>query len=148
MNMTNTTSTINTKTGKKNTNTGEKLICIVCPKSCEITVFGGEKDFSCEGNECKRGIEYARNESFRPKRLLTSTVKVSGGFFSRVGVVGTTEVPKDMLKMCLEELYRIGCVAPVHAGEVITENICGTGCDIIAAMSVQKNADYALPGET
>ena len=37
----------------------KKLICIGCPKGCELTVFlGGKQVTKVEGNHCKKGAVY------------------------------------------------------------------------------------------
>ncbi|MDE7038087.1 MAG: DUF1667 domain-containing protein, partial [Lachnospiraceae bacterium] len=57
-----------------------KLICINCPMGCMLTV-AMEKGaiVSIEGNTCKRGETYAGKELTNPTRIVTSTVKVTGG---------------------------------------------------------------------
>lgn len=110
--------------------------CIVCPKSCDITVKDDNGTLSASGFACPRGEEYAKNEYLHPQRMLTSTVKVIGGEFARLGVVGSKEVPKEMLRDCLALVYRTTVKAPVQAGSVIIRDILGTGCDIVAATNI------------
>ncbi len=41
----------------------KKVICIICPEGCNITVRGeGYNIEFMKGHACKRGEEYARNE--------------------------------------------------------------------------------------
>jgi CxxC motif-containing protein len=48
-------------------------------RGCEITVTGtGNTIEKIEGNECKRGIQYATDEFLDPRRILTTTVKIDG----------------------------------------------------------------------
>lgn len=110
--------------------------CIVCPKSCGITVQDDDGMLSAAGFGCPRGEEYAKNEYLHPQRMITSTVKVKGGEFARLGVVGSREVPKEKLRDCLALIYRTAVAAPVQAGSVIIRDILGTGCDIIAATGI------------
>ena len=37
--------------------------CIICPKSCSITLKEQDGVFTIEGNECKRGAEYAQRKA-------------------------------------------------------------------------------------
>lgn len=111
--------------------------CIVCPKSCSITVID-EGKLNFEGYGCKKGITHAKNEYLHPMRMITSTVKIVGGSFNRLGVIGTAEIPKSQLRACLQEIYKITVEAPVAREEIIIKNILGTGCDIVAAMSMDK----------
>ncbi len=114
-----------------------KFTCIVCPKSCSITVTDQNGELSFYGYDCKRGVDHARDEYLHPMRMLTSTVKIVGGEFPRLGVIGTKEVPKNKLQSCLEEVYKVTAKAPVTAGDVLIQNILGTGCDVVAAMSME-----------
>jgi len=112
--------------------------CIVCPKSCSITVKDNDGKLNIEGYECKRGLAYAENEHLHPVRMLTSTVKIRGGNFNRLGVIGTKEISKSQIRKCLAEIYKVTVDAPVQCGDIIIEDICGTGCSIVAAMTMEK----------
>ena len=47
--------------------------CIVCPTGCSIKVIGKDnKNVTFEGYTCNRGLEYAQQEFYEPKRILTS----------------------------------------------------------------------------
>ena len=51
------------------------LICTVCPNGCEIEVnYTTKEDAVITGYTCKRGIPYALDECFEPKRTFTSSV--------------------------------------------------------------------------
>ncbi len=110
--------------------------CTVCPRSCSLTVTDVDGELAIEGFTCLRGKEFARNEYLHPMRTITSTVKVEGGEFSRVGVAGSCEIPKEKLGECLRQVYTVCVKAPVKAGEVLLSDVCGTGCDVLAAMDV------------
>ena len=60
--------------------TTRELTCIGCPMGCPLTVTmeAGEV-ISVTGNTCKRGDIYARKEVTNPTRIVTSTVRVTGG---------------------------------------------------------------------
>ena len=60
--------------------TTRELTCIGCPMGCPliVTMEAGEV-ISVTGNTCKRGDVYARKEVTNPTRIVTSTVRVSGG---------------------------------------------------------------------
>ena len=57
---------------------GKVVICTVCPMGCRITV---DADGMTQGNTCKRGEVYARQEVTEPKRTLTSTIATTDGRF-------------------------------------------------------------------
>ena len=57
-----------------------ELTCIGCPLGCSITVtMENAEILDVTGNTCKRGDAYARKEVTHPTRIVTSTVRVSGG---------------------------------------------------------------------
>ncbi|MBQ3639347.1 MAG: DUF1667 domain-containing protein, partial [Clostridia bacterium] len=87
--------------------TEKKVICIVCPQGCTITVKGdAEKGTieSVEGFTCKRGKTYAENEFIHPLRILTSSVKVTGADTPLVPVRTRTAIPKELLFKGMENI--------------------------------------------
>ena len=110
--------------------------CIVCPVSCHITVEEKDGELIITGNQCKRGERHARNEHLSPKRMLTTTVAIEGGVLRRLPVISSEEIPKEKLGDCLKELYKIKLKAPVTCGEIIVENILGTGIHILASRTL------------
>lgn len=110
-----------------------ELTCVACPLGCPITVeYEGSEVFSVTGNTCKRGDIYARTEIVNPTRSLTSSVKVNGGEHPVVPVKSNKPVPKTMLFDCMKVINEVTVDAPVKIGQVIIENILGTGADIVA----------------
>ena len=109
------------------------------PEHCPVMIFihGGGFNSGCNQEEPFRGYEFAKNEYTDPKRMLTTTVKVTGGVLPRIPVISTQEVPKDRLEDCLKVLYGLELKAPVQYGEIICENILGTGVDIKASRTLQ-----------
>ena len=91
------------------------------------------------GNTCKRGDVYARKEVTNPTRIVTSTVKVSGGTLAMVSVKTKTDIPKGKIFDCVRALKTVCVKAPVHIGDVILENVADTGVDIIATKNVEKH---------
>lgn len=108
------------------------LTCIICPVGCEITVTGIDKTIEkIEGNECKRGIQYATNEFIDPRRILTTTVKIDGTNLPVVSVRSDKPLPKNIIFNCMEVLKKVCIQAPVKIGQVVIENILDTGVNII-----------------
>lgn len=109
------------------------VTCVTCPIGCSITVESDGKDIkSIEGAQCKRGVEYAKNEVIAPVRILTSIVKVDGAAVPLVAVRSNRPVPKESMFQCMDEIRKVVMPVPVHVGDVIVADICGTGCDIVA----------------
>ena len=103
------------------------LTCIGCPMGCALLVeMDGKEIISVTGNTCKKGAEYAVKEVTDPTRIVTTTVRVKNGSMPVVSVKTAQDIPK-------------GCVeAPVQIGDVILENVAGTGVDIVATGNVKQ----------
>ena len=115
-----------------------KLTCIGCPMGCPLTVvMNGKEVVSVTGNTCKRGDVYARKEVTDPTRIVTSTVRVSGGIIHMVSVKTKEDIPKDKIFECVRALKGIRVPAPVHIGDIILKNVADTGVDIVATKNVE-----------
>ena len=113
----------------------KELICIVCPKGCHLTV-DEENGYAVSGNNCPRGEEYGKNEVIAPKRTITSTVKVSGGLYPRLPVKTDKPIPKELIFEAMKLLGAVELTAPVKVGDVVIENVLGTGANFIAARNM------------
>ena len=112
------------------------LVCINCPMGCRMTVvMENDKVSSVSGNTCPRGEEYARQEAVEPLRVLTSLMRVQGRD-KPFSVKTSAPVPKRLLFDCVNEIFSHQAAAPIHVGDVILPNVCGTGCDVIATQEV------------
>jgi CxxC motif-containing protein len=114
-----------------------ELTCIGCPLGCSLTVTmenGQVTDVT--GNTCKRGDVYARKEVTNPTRIVTSTVKVSGGIAQMVSVKTQSDIPKEKISECVTALRDVIVTAPVAIGDVLVSNVAGTGVDIIATKNI------------
>ena len=121
--------------------TEKKIICIICPQGCTITVKGdAEKGTieTVEGFTCKRGKTYAENEFVHPLRILTSSVKVTGADTPLVSVRTRTAIPKELLLCGMEEIRKLTLKGAVSCGDIIVSDFLGTGVDLIATGSAKK----------
>lgn len=115
-----------------------ELTCIGCPLGCSLRVFKEDGSIRVEGNTCPRGAAYAENEVLCPKRTVTSTVTVYGGTVNRLSVRTQTEIPKDKIFACMEEIKAVSVQAPVAIGDVILPDCAGTGVALIATKNIPK----------
>ncbi|MCI9228760.1 MAG: DUF1667 domain-containing protein [Dorea sp.] len=116
----------------------KNLICINCPMGCMLTVaMEGSEIISVAGNTCRRGDSYARKELTNPTRIVTTTVKVSGGRESMVSVKTKEDIPKGKVLECVRELKDVVAAAPVRIGDVILEDAAKTGVNIVATKNVE-----------
>lgn len=116
-----------------------ELTCISCPLGCPLKVETDESGavMNVSGNTCKRGEEYGRKEVTAPMRTVTSTVRVSGGVAPVVSVRTRTDIPKGKIFQVMEEIRKAEAKAPVKIGDVVVENIAGTGVDLIATKAAE-----------
>ena len=115
-----------------------ELTCIRCPMGCALHVE--MKDgavVSVSGNTCKRGAEYARSEATAPVRTVTSTVRAVGGVRPVVAAKTVPDVPKDKIFAVMEVIRTLEVTAPVHIGDILLENIAGTGSALRAAADLE-----------
>lgn len=114
-----------------------ELTCIGCPLGCGLTVTMDEDQvLDVTGNTCKRGDAYARKEVTHPTRIVTSTVKVSGGAAPTVSCKTRTDIPKDKIFDCVAAIADLTVPAPIAIGDVLLSDAAGTGVDVIATKAV------------
>lgn len=113
------------------------LICIGCPLGCPLSVeMEGKEVVSVSGNTCPCGDAYARKELTNPTRIVTSTVRVSGGTLNMVSVKTVSDIPKGAIFDCVKALKEVEVPAPVSIGQVIVPDVAGTGVAIVATKDV------------
>ena len=117
----------------------KKLICTVCPMGCALTVTKDETGaLSVSGNSCPRGARYGLDEVTNPKRTVTSSVFVAGGDCALVSVRTAQPVSKAKIPDVLSALAALRVQAPLNVGDVLLENIAGTGVSLIATRRVSR----------
>ena len=109
-----------------------EITCIVCPRGCDLICELADDGslVSVSGNLCKRGQKYAEDECTNPMRVVTSTVRCEDG--AVVSCKTESSIPKSLV---LESMKVINAtVAPneVKIGDVLIENILGTGVAVVA----------------
>lgn len=115
----------------------KEMVCICCPLGCRLSVAVGEKgEFEVTGNSCPRGKTYALDELTDPRRIVTSTVRVRGGNTPLVSVKTREGIPKDKMMQCMRELAAVELHAPVKTGDIIKENVAGTGIEVVATKNI------------
>lgn len=110
-----------------------ELTCINCPLGCSVTVEkNGDGIVSVTGNSCPRGEAYARKEVTNPTRIVTSTVKTINAKKPFVSVKTKEDIPKSKIFDVMEEINKAVINGPVSIGDVVIENVAGTGIPVIA----------------
>lgn len=114
-----------------------ELICINCPLGCGLTVTLKDGDVvKVEGNTCPKGEAYGKKEVTDPTRIVTSTVRVSGGVLPVVSVKTASDIPKEKIMDCANALKNVKIQVPVSIGDVVVEDVCGTGVSVIATKNI------------
>jgi CxxC motif-containing protein len=113
-----------------------ELICVNCPMGCrlQVTVEQGQVR-TVKGNVCARGDRYARDEVLQPRRMVTSLITIAGSR-EPLSVKTHAAIPKDQIFACLREIRRCKVSLPVKIGDVILENVAGTGINIVATRNL------------
>ena len=85
-----------------------ELICINCPLGCGLTVTLKDAEVvKVEGNTCPKGEAYGKKEVTNPTRIVTSTVRVSGGVLPVVSVKTASDIPKEKIMDCANVLKNV-----------------------------------------
>ncbi len=118
-----------------------EIICIVCAKGCRAEAWEGEDgSVLVRGSLCRNGQDYVRNEFRAPRRILTTTARVEGSRL-RFPVRSRNPVPKALLPECMKEIRKLTVRPPLCIGDVLIDNILGTGQDIVASADLPGAAD-------
>ena len=116
-----------------------EITCISCPMGCDVELEVDDDEILCmEGNQCKAGKEYVKNEFHNPTRILPTTARVKGGVLPLVPVKTDKPMPKPLLEDAMNEIAKVELEAPVELGDVVVENILDTGVDIVATRDLPK----------
>lgn len=113
------------------------LTCICCPLGCplEVTLEEG-KDPVVRGHTCPKGHQYGKMEVTAPTRTLTTTLPVPGGDPAMVPVKTAAPIPKGAVLPAMEALKGVTLTPPIALGQVVAENIAGTGVDLVATRDI------------
>lgn len=125
----------------------QELICITCPMGCHLVVdTDAQGEMKVTGNRCVRGEQYAREEIFNPKRVVTFTCTAvlpdgsipgpDSNLPRRVPVRTTTAFPKEKIPQLLEILKSITVRLPAAHGKVILEHALGTDVNVIVSRNI------------
>ena len=108
-----------------------KMICINCPKGCELDVERTGDAVTVTGNACPRGEEYGKAELVNPTRMVTGLVRVAG-MRKPLPVKTRTAIPKAKIDSVLFAMHQATVQLPVKIGDVVIANAAETGVDVVA----------------
>ncbi|MGG5369118.1 DUF1667 domain-containing protein [Enterococcus sp. AZ196] len=114
----------------------KNFICIMCPKGCHLSV-DENNDYQVSGYSCNKGVKYGKAEATNPIRVVTSTVRVSGGKTHLCSVKTADGIPKKAVLEAMKEINKVALKAPVKIGDIAVKNLLETGVDVIVTSDVQ-----------
>ena len=121
-----------------------KLICINCPKGCELEVSRLPESANQESAEvvvtgagCPRGEAYAKAELVNPTRMVTGLVRVAG-MKKPLPVKTKTAVSKAKIDAVLFAMHQATVQLPVAIGDIIIPDVAGTGVDLVATANYSE----------
>ena len=112
-----------------------KMICINCPKGCEMDVEVDGDKVSVSGHSCPKGEAYAKSEVTNPTRMVTGLVRVAG-MRKPLPVKTKTAVPKGKIDAVLFAMHQATVQLPVKIGDVIIPDVAETGVDVVATANM------------
>jgi len=120
------------------------LYCIACPAGCEMEVMGTGALVSVNGNKCSKGKDFALAETTNPKRVLTTTVRTNFPDIPVIPVRTNGEIPKGMLRRAVHELSTIIVKDELACGDVVVDNLLGSGVSVIITSGLLKQVGAEL----
>lgn len=117
----------------------KKLVCIVCPNSCELSIEETSDGISVSGNKCKRGIKFATDEMTAPKRTISSVVKTAFKEVPVIPVRVSDEIPKGKIFDVMNEINHVTVKKKLKRGDVVIKNVLSLGVDVIATSDVLQS---------
>ena len=89
------------------------------------------------------GEAYGKRELTHPTRVITSTVRCTGGAYPRCPVKTSGPVPKERIFDVAAALDGITVEAPVRLGQVVVKDVCGTGADFVSTRALPQTDEAA-----
>lgn len=113
------------------------LTCIGCPMGCQIEVTLDENGnfVDSKGWSCNIGKRYAQEEVTAPVRTVTALVNVTNRP-EPLSVKTAQPIPKGKIFDSLAEIKQVKVQAPIRIGDIIVENLCGTGISLVATKNI------------
>ncbi|HAF63080.1 MAG TPA: molybdopterin oxidoreductase [Anaerolineaceae bacterium] len=111
----------------------DQIICVACPKGCRLNIQQDGDQVLVTNEGCKRGVEYARREILDPRRMVATTVRISGGIHPLLPVYTAEPFPKARIMDLLALLRKTQVQSPIQEGQSILQDALGTGIAVLAS---------------
>lgn len=110
-----------------------EIICVACPKGCRLEVMRDGEEILVTKQGCKRGVDYAISEVCDPRRMLATTIRIEHAIHPLLPVYTERPVPVGKIKELLALLRTMKLDSPVKEGQVVLEDVLGTGINVLAS---------------
>ena len=123
-----------------NPDQNKEIVCIECPNGCHILAASSENGVQFSGYRCKRGLDYAKAETTRPMRTLTTSVRTIFANAPVVSVRTAGVIEKSKIPDVVDALSRIVVTQRIRIGDVVVKNVCGIGVNVICTSNRLVNS--------
>ena len=110
---------------------GKQIVCNKCEEYCVIDIKTDDEVAEIIGNKCNEGIEFADHYLENSTDILTTLVRIKGGYVKVVSVKSDKPIDTKLFLKCSRALSRINVGAPIKIGDIVCKNILNLGVDII-----------------
>lgn len=117
--------------------TKTSLQCKICSVQCNLTIETQDENILITGNNCGRGLDYAKSQISKDKTILKGRCILLKGSMGRLPVISSEPISRDLLDSALELISNTKVLAPVKKDQVIISNILNTSVDIISQRRVK-----------
>jgi len=116
-----------------------EIYCLRCPRGCLLQVEIQGENISVHGNHCRLGEEFATQEIHAPRRLFTSSIRVTGGRSPLVPVMTSQPILRQDIQRWRELCQSLSTEAPVAPRTVVAHNPFGDGIDLVTTWFVEED---------
>ncbi len=114
----------------------DRMTCLLCPAGCELEVREENGRVEVLGARCAKGEAFGAEEVLYPLRNLATSVPLAGTETDMVSVRLSRRVSRDLIFPILAAIAELRLAAPVRRGQVLIDDVLGSGADVIATRSV------------
>ena len=118
--------------------TEQTIVCITCPRGCTMNVTQDGEEITVTGNSCNRGEAVAVSEPTNPTRTNCTTVATAFPESPVLPCRVSAEIPKDKIFDLMKEINNVVVTERIGRGDVILNDVLGTGVDVIATSDLLK----------
>ena len=111
-----------------------ETVCICCPIGCRLKIEEINGEVVVSGNSCPRGKAYGITEYTAPKRVLTTSVVLSGVTYT---LKTSDAILKEKLFDAIKEIKKLKSIN-ANIGDVVITNLLNLCVDVIVTGKLEK----------